>query len=559
MLEFKAYYNEGGVTISAYYNEHDKFAAECLRQLIKAGHIADGVVDERSIVDVQAEEIREFTQCHWFAGIGTWSYALRCAGWSDSRPVWTGSPPCQPFSNAGQRKGKDDDRHLAPHWLELVTECGPPVVFGEQVEAAIRHGWFDDLQAHLEAENYAVGMVVLPACGIGAPHIRQRQWIVAERLGNTSAEGLQVPECTTLEGKGRREAGGAAEQPSTALGGVAYADSEPGQQDTRSAPCNEAAHGREGRDGGEQDGNNGYTGDGENCRVAKPGNNGRNQARGRQPEAGHDGVIGNGCVLEGESTTGPTNGFWRAPDWLYCRDGKWRPVESIHVKMVNGTTGCVGYLCNKNTSKTQEEKVNGCLSCVWKRTCPETVQQRSAGMSVDAEPAEILQQDVHGEGATERAVQQRRSQQEQINEKDAEVLRGLREHWQAACSSPRWRSAEQCRLELDDVVCLLSRSRPLAELRHDRATSTGLQTLFEAICEAGAVQYTPDQVQAIWASLGEEAKNRLRMGFDASRWRFVVPFPLEHGAINRVGRLRGYGNGIVAPLAQAFIETYMSI
>lgn len=82
----------------AYYNEIDPFAAEWLCNLIRSGHIAPGEVDTRSIEDVRPKDLDGFTQCHFFAGIGVWSYALRNAGWSDSRPVWTGSCPCQPFS-----------------------------------------------------------------------------------------------------------------------------------------------------------------------------------------------------------------------------------------------------------------------------------------------------------------------------------------------------------------------------------------------------------------------------------------------------------------------------
>ena len=63
-------------------------------ELIDVVHIADGVVDARSISDIQPEDLREFTQCHFFAGIGVWSYALRLAQWPDSRQVWTGSCPC---------------------------------------------------------------------------------------------------------------------------------------------------------------------------------------------------------------------------------------------------------------------------------------------------------------------------------------------------------------------------------------------------------------------------------------------------------------------------------
>jgi len=74
--------------MSAYYNEIDPFAAEWLRSLIDSGLIADGEVDERSIEDVKPYEIKEFTQCHFFAGIGVWSLALRQAGW-DSLPSGT--------------------------------------------------------------------------------------------------------------------------------------------------------------------------------------------------------------------------------------------------------------------------------------------------------------------------------------------------------------------------------------------------------------------------------------------------------------------------------------
>ena len=102
--------------MSAYYNEIDPFAAQWLRELIKAGHIAPGEVDTRSI------ENAGFTQCHFFAGIGTWSYALRCAGWPDDRPVWTGSCPCQPFSAAGKRKGTSDERHLWPTFFHLIGQ-----------------------------------------------------------------------------------------------------------------------------------------------------------------------------------------------------------------------------------------------------------------------------------------------------------------------------------------------------------------------------------------------------------------------------------------------------
>ena len=91
--------------MTAYYNEHDPKTAAWLRELIKRDLIAPGYVDERSIEDVKPDELSKYTQCHFFAGIGGWSLALRIAGWPDDRPVWTGSCPCQPFSAAGGGSG----------------------------------------------------------------------------------------------------------------------------------------------------------------------------------------------------------------------------------------------------------------------------------------------------------------------------------------------------------------------------------------------------------------------------------------------------------------------
>ncbi len=172
--------------MTAYYNEIDTYAAQWLRNLIAAGCIAPGDVDERSITDVRTDDLKGYTQCHFFAGIGVWSYALRLAGWPDDQPVWTGSCPCQPFSSAGKGEGTADERHLWPVWFDLIRKCRPDVVFGEQVEAAINYGWLDLVQSDLEGEGYACGALGIPACGVGAPHIRQRLWFFASSNTNSA-------------------------------------------------------------------------------------------------------------------------------------------------------------------------------------------------------------------------------------------------------------------------------------------------------------------------------------------------------------------------------------
>ncbi len=163
--------------MTAYYNEIDPYAAEWLRNLISAGHIAPGDVDERSIKEVQGDDLEGYSQCHFFAGIGGWSLALRLAGWPDDRPVWTGSCPCQPFSIAGAQKGFDDERHLWPDWERLVAERRPATIFGEQVASA--SAWLALVRCNLEALEYAVGAMPIEAASADADHFRDRYWFVA--------------------------------------------------------------------------------------------------------------------------------------------------------------------------------------------------------------------------------------------------------------------------------------------------------------------------------------------------------------------------------------------
>jgi len=169
--------------MTAFYNEIDPFAAQWLRNLIDAGHIAPGVVDSRSIEKIKPEELDGYTQVHFFAGIGAWSYALRLAGWPDDRPVWTGSCPCQPFSDAGEGRGFDDERHLWPVFASLIRHHRPHVVFGEQVSSKDGLAWFDVVRSDLEGEGYACGALDTCAASVGAPHRRQRLFFVAGSQG----------------------------------------------------------------------------------------------------------------------------------------------------------------------------------------------------------------------------------------------------------------------------------------------------------------------------------------------------------------------------------------
>ena len=272
-----------------YYNEFEPFAVEWLKNLSSAGHINPGTVDSRSIREVSHGDVAGATQAHFFAGIGVWSYALRLAGWPDSKPVWTGSCPCQPFSVAGRGQGTEDERHLWPVWFELIKECRPPVVFGEQVASPDGLAWLDAVRADLEGAGYAVGAADLCAAGVGAPHIRQRLYFVGIRLADTDATGrLQ------FGSGGLREDGHASQRHDA---------------DRRGAACGLADASDERLDG----------------RRAGEARHGRDASR-----------------LESERLCDA--GFWSNPDWVACRDGKQRPVEPGSFPLAHGAPARVGRL-----------------------------------------------------------------------------------------------------------------------------------------------------------------------------------------------------------------------
>ncbi len=137
-----------------YYNDNDRHCCAWLRELIKAGQIPEGEVDERSIADVQPNDLRGYDQIHLFAGIGGWAYALKLAGWPSTRSVWTGSCPCQPLSVAGKRRGERDKRHLWPVFRRLIATCKPDIIFGEQVASKDGRRWLNNVRSDLETIIY---------------------------------------------------------------------------------------------------------------------------------------------------------------------------------------------------------------------------------------------------------------------------------------------------------------------------------------------------------------------------------------------------------------------
>ena len=295
--------------MSVWYNDNDQFVAEWLRNLIAAGHLPNGIVNENPIQEIKAKDCAPTS--HFFAGIGGWAYALQLAGWDVRRPVWTGSCPCQPFSVAGRRGGTTDERHLWPEWFRLIKECRPPTIFGEQVASKDGYAWFDIVQADLESLGYACGMVVSPAAGYGAPHIRHRIYFVAdagykrlERHGKLSKVSLSQG----WQGKNGY---------STARGTVGLmADAKDGNYGTWQT--------RQRREGLANDGTAGLVADADGGDASTEGIQ-RSWEYGQQPQDGSD-------------------NFWADADWFLCTDGKARPTQPGLFPLAHGVPSRVGRL-----------------------------------------------------------------------------------------------------------------------------------------------------------------------------------------------------------------------
>jgi len=109
-------------------------------------------------------------------------------GWRTDDVILTGGFPCQPYSSAGKRKGKEDERHLWPEMLRVIREVAPRWIVGENVLGLVNWSGglvFEEVQADLEAQGYEVQPYVLPAAAVNAPHRRDRVWFVAYSNGNT--------------------------------------------------------------------------------------------------------------------------------------------------------------------------------------------------------------------------------------------------------------------------------------------------------------------------------------------------------------------------------------
>ena len=320
-----------------YYNEYDKKAAAWLRELIKVGAIPDGHVDERSIAEVSPDDLRSFTQCHFFAGIGGWSLALQLAGWSSDRPVWTGSCPCQPFSVAGKGLGAADERHLWPIFARLIRECKPATVFGEQVASKAGREWLGGVFADLEGMGYSRAGADLCAASVNAPHIRQRlYWVADSECGRQQEQRISID----IESKQQEAVFDASGCSADSWKQVSFAGECLGGDENELGDicslcgldyCEECECPGPTEDGYEYDERDGVL-------YARRVGNSDNTRLGQQ------------CGAVSVPTEQPSSelrsnaGFWSSAIWHPCRDGKARRIEPSIFPLVDGVSGRVGLL-----------------------------------------------------------------------------------------------------------------------------------------------------------------------------------------------------------------------
>lgn len=501
----------------AFYNEFDPKAAAWLRQLIKEGHIAPGIVDERSIHEIKPEDLEGYTQCHFFAGIGGWSLALRLAGWPDDRPVGSGSCPCQPYSAAGKGLGDADHRNLWPVFFTLIRKChslGQPwafTIFGEQVASSSIVGPSKPPRGLQSLQDKQAMHRILQELKRGSAKDLQR-------LHQSSGEGSQTPEFPGDEGEFQKMAKGK-ERPRFGERGQEQGQSfrdpfQPGPERHPSPDRQRVLRGD--RDSVRFDNSEGLE-----CSIVGP----------DSPQRG---------IHPGEHTGGP----------VCCeRDGEHLGVA--------GDCGCI-----KRDSWSEEGRLEQIINEVGSMPEAEVVQCWLDGISAD------LEREGYACGATVLGA----------HSVGAPHIR-QRLYWVADAYAPGrmdgFATPTGQRSETTSKYCSLSgmahssstglagreeqsswREQPPTERGGDvdgipDSDSGRLQQLNQAV---GRLPESYQNGSPLWSSY------RVVQCRDGKTRRIPTEpalFPLAHGVSNRVGLLRGSGNAIVPQVAAEFITAFI--
>ena len=161
-----------------FYNDNALYPCRVLDRHITEGTLPEGDIYYGDIEKIGRSILSHYHSHHLFAGIGGIPFGLRMGGWQDEWPILTAGFPCQPVSYAGKKLAQADPRWLWPEVVRVLCMVRPPVVLLENTPGILSRGMGDVLR-DLAACGYDAKWRVLAAADVGAPHLRERVWIVA--------------------------------------------------------------------------------------------------------------------------------------------------------------------------------------------------------------------------------------------------------------------------------------------------------------------------------------------------------------------------------------------
>ncbi len=494
----------------AYYNEVDPFAAEWLRQLMKKNAIAPGDVDERDIRDVKKNDLKGYTQCHFFAGIGVWSHSLRESGWEDNRPIWSGSCPCTPFSSAGRKEGFKSEAHLWPVFFDLIRECRPPIVVGEQVAQRLGQTWFDVVQSDLTRETYSSGLAVYPAGGVGAPHLRLRLYWFAKDTKDNALEHTR--------GNGREQgAGENRHNPERKCGTKESDNGDNIRTDVGIADATgHMAHSATARPQGE-------SGLGKNTRTSGHADSGKIIKLANTDNKKHG---DRGGILERGSSADQT-----------------RPTESIGSDNADGMASSKSIEFMADSSGKSEQRHSGTIHNSEKKGSESgskngNLSERHTDGCKDGQLANADSGRIERES---RGSDETRTPLENRGQKTKGISKSIKYN-----TTGNMANTDTTGLQGRQFGC--QHNQKTGERSESTHGTTGQS------CASADETELPGPTNGYWASADW-------LWCRDEKWRPVRPgtFPLAHGITGRVGKLRGYGNAIVGPAAKEFLVALQKV
>jgi len=440
--------------------------------------------------------------------------------------ILTGGFPCQPFSCAGKRKGKEDDRYLWPEMLRVISEARPTWVIGENVGGFVNMG-LDECISDLEAEGYEVQPFIIPACSKNAPHRRDRVWIVAHT--STTGTGCDSGEVTDEEGYTREGRGKSIRQRNgeVGTGGASPADSHAPDTESRESGKQTKREGWKDISGGNSESIDSHT----SIQGLQRGK--------REQSIRHSGLVDrNGSYQRGDWTEN-----WLEVAQRFCKLDARIPagLDGCLTEVVpHGIMGFILLLRRFHYAKTEETRTGEILPVLREAFAEKDYQRTFRRLGEFCTPEE-LRCSVHGKGYEEGEGHEIGVSPES-KEIPNENVRKVQVN-KTAFSTPQGRGLhEQCSCEFDDIVCELSSEIALGEWKNNAQEAENI--LYRLWQESRGERFLHEPLPAlyeIWRSVTDQEIGSFRRHYNKRN---------EH----RVQKLKSLGNAIVPQIAYEIMK-----